>query len=90
MLSYTAVNPSRIEAAMKARKMTPDDLAYEIRRLSGGQARTTARQVVTWMRGKHEPRASVLSLIAQATRQPIEFFYGEDTPESDDEDGEPG
>ncbi len=83
------INPERIESAMKARKMTPDDLAFEIRRLSGGVSRTTGRQVHAWMRGRHEPRASVMQLIAQATGQTLDYFYGTDgEPEGDDE--EPG
>jgi hypothetical protein len=82
---------ARIEAAMKARKMTPDDLAYEIRRLSGGAIRTTTRSVLNWIQGVNVPRGDVIPLIAQATRQPIDFFYGnDDDTEGSAADEEPG
>lgn len=84
------LNPNRIAEAMRTRKMTPDDLAYEIRRLSQGTVRTTARNVQDWVRGKHEPRASVLPLIAIATGKTLDYFFanGEDALVHEDE--EPG
>lgn len=87
----TAVfNPARIGDAIRARKMSTDDLAYEIRRLSGGQVRANSSQVLKWIQGKHQPRASVVGLIAEATRTPVDFFYSTDDPDEADGGEEPG
>ena len=85
-METVALKPARITEAMRARKMTPEDLAYEIRRLSNGRVRATATQVLRWARGQHEPRASVIGLIAAATAKPLDFFYGSDGEEEEGDD----
>jgi transcriptional regulator with XRE-family HTH domain len=79
------LNHRRIDKARLAAGLSYGDLAYEIRRISDGRFRTNESQVRKWIKGEHRPSDGVVVVIAAATKQTVEYFYGHDEPDDDGE-----
>lgn len=92
MITKTTIG-DRIGDTLRARRMTPDDLAFEVRRLSDGRIRCTSRSVTNWTRRGTEPRSGALPYIAQALRVSVDWLVSGDPDDGDGSEGaeeEPG
>jgi transcriptional regulator with XRE-family HTH domain len=76
-------NPKRLERAIQAKGLTAADLAYEMRRTSGGRLKTTESQVYKWLRGDHVPTIGALAVAARATDVTTDSLFEHD---EDDEE----
>lgn len=76
------LNPQRLEQARLSANFSHSDLAFEIRRISGGAHKPNEGLVRKWIKGQHKPSDGVVVAIAAATGQEISFFYEAD--EADD------
>jgi len=77
-------NPQRLTEARLSADMSRGDLAFAIRRISGGQLKATERGIRGWEKGENAPRGETVNVIAEATDRESSFFY----TESSDEDEE--
>lgn len=65
----------RIRAARKRKGLSQVGLSLILGEKFDRPAETMRRSIVNWEGGKHEPRGHFLDAIAEATGQPIEFFF---------------
>jgi transcriptional regulator with XRE-family HTH domain len=77
-------NPKRIEQARLIAGLTHASLAFEIRRVTGGDIKATEQNVRKWIKGQHSPGVDTVGAIAAATKQDISFFF--EVEETDDEE----
>lgn len=71
-------NPKRLERAMQAKSLTAADMAYEMRRLSGGRLKTTESQVYKWLRGDHVPAGRAVAIAARVTEVSSDDLFEHD------------
>ncbi|HMA26097.1 MAG TPA: helix-turn-helix transcriptional regulator [Solirubrobacterales bacterium] len=82
--------PERITEARLNADMSRSDLAYAIRRQTGGHIKATDRGVLRWEKGENAPRDGVVAAIAAVTGRAIEFFYTDaDEPLSKEAEADP-
>lgn len=80
---------TQIRLARLAKNWSQDDLAHEVREITGGKVRLAASELSRYERGIYKsPRIATLSAIAKATEQPIEYFTDPPATEASTEDDE--
>jgi transcriptional regulator with XRE-family HTH domain len=79
------LNPGRIEKARLAANMSRNDLAFAVRRATGGRLKPTDQAIKRWANGTHTPREGAIAAIAIATGKDISYFYEQDAGDDDEE-----
>ena len=68
---------------MQRKGLTAADLAYEMRRVSGGRLKTTESQVYKWLRGDHVPTGGTVAVAARLTGVAADSLFESDEDEGD-------
>lgn len=76
-------NPKRLERAIQRKSLTAADLAYEMRKLTGGRLKTTESQVYKWLRGDHVPTGGAVAVAARVLDVPSDSLFEHDDEEEE-------
>lgn len=76
----------KIKEARLGAKMSQDDLAFAVRRVTAGKLTPAATEISRYERDRHVPRAELVAAIAKATGRDLEFFLNESEEADPDEE----